>query len=186
MTAAYRLFDNEKATLERILAPHREATSQRVGRELVVLCVQDTTEVDVTQPVLFTHRIQVRGRKAKVTCETRGRRQPRESRRAGTEMEVRAARVTLHPPNASSGSRCEPRACETPAEAFTWVTPSWHTGDCPLYAVPYMLYECHMNRIGATPANESLFLSHLLLDTERDGRPETLPVSQGLVFVPLP
>ena len=50
----------------------------------------------LTQAVLFTHTIQVRGRKAKVNCETRGRRQPRDSREA--EMEVRAARVTLRPP----------------------------------------------------------------------------------------
>jgi len=48
------------------------------------------------QPVLFTHTIQVRGRQAKVGCETRGRRQPRQSRKA--RMEVRAARVTLRPP----------------------------------------------------------------------------------------
>ena len=48
------------------------------------------------QPVLFTHTIQVRGRQAKVGCETRGRRQPRQSRKA--HMEVRAARVTLRPP----------------------------------------------------------------------------------------
>jgi hypothetical protein len=48
------------------------------------------------QPVLFTHAIQVRGRKAKVACETRGRRQPRESRDA--QVEVRAASVTLRPP----------------------------------------------------------------------------------------
>lgn len=48
------------------------------------------------QSVLFTHSIQVRGRKAKVACETRGRRQPRESRDA--QVEVRAARVTLRPP----------------------------------------------------------------------------------------
>ncbi len=46
--------------------------------------------------VLFTHTIKIRGRKAKVACETRGRRQPRESRSA--EVEVRAARVTLRPP----------------------------------------------------------------------------------------
>ena len=50
----------------------------------------------LTQPVLFTHNIHVRGRKAKVNCEKRGRRQPRDSREA--EMEVRAARVTLRPP----------------------------------------------------------------------------------------
>ena len=50
----------------------------------------------LAQPVLFTHTVQVRGRKAKVACETRGRRQPRLSREA--EMEVRATRVTLRPP----------------------------------------------------------------------------------------
>lgn len=48
------------------------------------------------QPVLFTHTIQVRGRQAKLSCETRGRRQPRESRKA--HMEVRATCVTLRPP----------------------------------------------------------------------------------------
>lgn len=50
MTAAYRLFDNEKATFEAILAPHSEATRQRVAQEAVALLVQDTTEVDVTRP----------------------------------------------------------------------------------------------------------------------------------------
>lgn len=50
----------------------------------------------LAQPVLFTKRIQVRGRKAKVACETRGRRQPRQSREA--EVEVRATQVTLRPP----------------------------------------------------------------------------------------
>ncbi len=47
-------------------------------------------------PVLFTHAISVRGRKAKVSCEMRTRRQPRENR--ATEVEVRAAPVTLRPP----------------------------------------------------------------------------------------
>ena len=46
--------------------------------------------------VLFTHTVKVRGRKAKVGCETRGRRQSRESRRA--EVEVRAIRLMLRPP----------------------------------------------------------------------------------------
>lgn len=46
--------------------------------------------------VLFTQTITVRGRKAKVSCETRGRRQPRETR--VTEVEVRAASVTLRAP----------------------------------------------------------------------------------------
>jgi hypothetical protein len=48
------------------------------------------------QPVLFGKTIQIRGRKAKVACETRGRRQPRQSRQA--EVVVRVARVTLRPP----------------------------------------------------------------------------------------
>jgi hypothetical protein len=53
-------------------------------------------EQALEQSVLFTHTIRVRGRKAKVACETRGRRQPRESRKA--QVEVRAARATLRPP----------------------------------------------------------------------------------------
>lgn len=48
------------------------------------------------QEVLFTKTITVRGRKPKVSCETRGRRQARVSREA--EVEVRAARVALRPP----------------------------------------------------------------------------------------
>ncbi len=46
--------------------------------------------------VVFTQAINIRGRKAKISCENRGRRQPRKSRQA--EVEVRAARVTLRPP----------------------------------------------------------------------------------------
>lgn len=48
------------------------------------------------QQVLFTRTIQVRGRKAKIACDKRGRRQPRQSREA--EVVVRAASVTLRPP----------------------------------------------------------------------------------------
>jgi len=50
MTAAYRLFDNEKATWEALLQPHIEATRQRVAEQAEVVLVQDTTEVDVTRP----------------------------------------------------------------------------------------------------------------------------------------
>jgi len=50
----------------------------------------------MASPVLFTNTISIRGRKAKVSCETRGRRQARESRQ--TEVEVRATVVTLRPP----------------------------------------------------------------------------------------
>ena len=48
------------------------------------------------EDVLFTQTVNVRGRKAKVSCEDRGRRQPRKSRTA--EVEVRASRVTLRAP----------------------------------------------------------------------------------------
>lgn len=48
-------------------------------------------------PALFTHEISVRGRDQRVSCDTRGRRQPRENRQ--TEVEVRAATVTLCPPH---------------------------------------------------------------------------------------
>lgn len=50
MAAAYRLFDNEKATCENILAPHADATRERMAAQPVVVLVQDTTEIDVTRP----------------------------------------------------------------------------------------------------------------------------------------
>lgn len=50
MTAAYRLFDNEKATFKAILAPHAQATQQRIAGQAVVVLAQDTTEIDVTRP----------------------------------------------------------------------------------------------------------------------------------------
>ena len=50
----------------------------------------------LSEEVLFTHTISVRGRQAKLNCEERGRRQPRASRSA--EVEVRAARITLRAP----------------------------------------------------------------------------------------
>lgn len=48
--AAYRFFENPKVTLEKILKPHRDAAEKRVGEQEVVLCVQDTTELDLTRP----------------------------------------------------------------------------------------------------------------------------------------
>lgn len=50
MTAAYRLFDNDKAAYASILQPHQARTSQRVREHPVVLCVQDTSEIDLTRP----------------------------------------------------------------------------------------------------------------------------------------
>jgi len=46
--AAYRFFDNDKTTFEKILQPHCHATEQRIASQEVVLCVQDTTELDLT------------------------------------------------------------------------------------------------------------------------------------------
>ena len=44
--AAYRFFDNSKVKAENVLAPHRAATRERMGEHAIVLCVQDTTELD--------------------------------------------------------------------------------------------------------------------------------------------
>jgi hypothetical protein len=50
MTAAYRFFDNDKATYQKILEPHAAKTRERVRAQQVVLCVQDTSEIDLTRP----------------------------------------------------------------------------------------------------------------------------------------
>jgi Transposase Tn5 dimerisation domain/Transposase DNA-binding len=50
MTAAYRLFDNEKVGFDDVLRPHQDATRLRIAAQPVVLLVPDTTEVDVTRP----------------------------------------------------------------------------------------------------------------------------------------
>jgi len=49
-TAAYRWFDNEKVTFDKVLQPHIDATRQRIALQKLVLLVQDTTEVDLTRP----------------------------------------------------------------------------------------------------------------------------------------
>jgi hypothetical protein len=83
--------------------PQRSDWIVRACQNRALLCEKgDNTEGKYVrdyvmgQPVLYHNTIQVRGRKAKVACETRGRRQPRQSREA--EVVVRAARVTLRPP----------------------------------------------------------------------------------------
>ena len=48
--AAYRFFDNDKVTYDRILQPHYACTRQRVAAQKVALLVQDTSELDVTRP----------------------------------------------------------------------------------------------------------------------------------------
>jgi hypothetical protein len=49
-TAAYRLFDNDQVRFADIVAPHAEATRQRLAGQPTVLLVQDTTEIEVTRP----------------------------------------------------------------------------------------------------------------------------------------
>ena len=50
MEAAYRFFDNDKVSPDRILQPHIEATRKRISKAEVALLVQDTTELDLTRP----------------------------------------------------------------------------------------------------------------------------------------
>ncbi len=49
-TAAYRFFNNERVTPQRVLQPHYDRTKQRIAENQVVLMVQDTTELDLTRP----------------------------------------------------------------------------------------------------------------------------------------
>lgn len=45
-TAAYRLFNNEKVTSEKILCPHRRGLLDRAGGHSCIALIQDTTELD--------------------------------------------------------------------------------------------------------------------------------------------
>jgi hypothetical protein len=64
--------------------------------ELADTAANNLAQQVLRREVFFTQTIKVRGRKAKVSCEDRGRRGPRESRTA--EVEVRAAPVRLRAP----------------------------------------------------------------------------------------
>jgi len=46
--AAYRLFNSEHVTLEKILDAHAEQTQRRIAKHPLVLVLQDTTELDLT------------------------------------------------------------------------------------------------------------------------------------------
>jgi len=48
--AAYRFFDNDKVTYDKVLQPHYTCTRQRVAAQATVLFIQDTTELDLTRP----------------------------------------------------------------------------------------------------------------------------------------
>jgi hypothetical protein len=45
---AYRLFEQEAVTAQQILEPHYQSSAERMAAHPVVLCVQDTTELDYT------------------------------------------------------------------------------------------------------------------------------------------
>ncbi len=46
--ASYRLFNNDKATVEKILEPHQQQTQERMKKYALVLAVQDTTYLNYT------------------------------------------------------------------------------------------------------------------------------------------
>jgi hypothetical protein len=50
MAAAYRFFDNDKVTFDKVLEPHVARTMERMRGQKTVLLVQDSTEIDLTRP----------------------------------------------------------------------------------------------------------------------------------------
>lgn len=46
--AAYRLFDSDQVTAQKLLEPHHHCTLERMTAYPTVLCIQDTTELDYT------------------------------------------------------------------------------------------------------------------------------------------
>ena len=48
--AAYRFFDNDKTTFEKVIEPHIANSKARMAQQELVLLVQDTSEIDVTRP----------------------------------------------------------------------------------------------------------------------------------------
>jgi hypothetical protein len=66
VTSAYRFFDNDKVTVDKILAPHQFASQERVRAVKRVLCVQDTSELD------FTSKHKLSGRGPLSTTDRRG------------------------------------------------------------------------------------------------------------------
>ena len=83
-----------RASQDRAL--QRDAEKNAENKGLGDTAAHHLREPVLKQDVLFTQPITVRGRQAKVQCEDRRRRQPRQSRTA--VVEVRAAGVTLRAP----------------------------------------------------------------------------------------
>jgi len=50
MKAAYRFFDNDKVTFEKVIEPHIAQSKERLAAQKTALLVQDTSEVDLTRP----------------------------------------------------------------------------------------------------------------------------------------
>src|SRR5438552_19130847 len=50
MKAAYRFFDNDKVSFDKVLEPHIARTVERLAEQKVALLVQDTSEIDLTRP----------------------------------------------------------------------------------------------------------------------------------------
>jgi hypothetical protein len=89
----YEVFAEPRGRVHWLIRACQDRALARGGEEDQARLIRQAVEA---APVLFTQEISVRGRKAKIACETRGRRQPRKSRKA--VVEVRAATVTLRPP----------------------------------------------------------------------------------------
>ena len=84
-----------RACQDRAVRPDREKTAE--SSPLEASPAKHMRERVSREPVLYTDTIEIRGRKPKVGCEKRGRRQARESRTA--RVEVRAVQMTLRPPS---------------------------------------------------------------------------------------
>ena len=54
MTAAYRFYDNPEVDEQKLLEPHYQRTQERMLTESVVLCIEDTTQLDYTTQVKTT------------------------------------------------------------------------------------------------------------------------------------
>jgi hypothetical protein len=50
LAAAYRFFDNDKVSFDRVLQPHIECTRARIAAQPVAVMSPDTTELNLTRP----------------------------------------------------------------------------------------------------------------------------------------
>lgn len=64
LQAAYRFCDNPNVSPEKILQPHISATTTRAKNQKVVLCAQDTTELDLLRRQIWPTTTSSRGRSA--------------------------------------------------------------------------------------------------------------------------